>query len=283
MFTHRFGALTAIVGLVLLGCSSGDDQSGTAAVVTTTTPGTTAAPDATSPATTAAPVATAESTTTVPDTTPVTDETVAETTTTVLVDDSTTTVPGDTAGIDSLVLRPDGVGPLRFGTNIVPVLDTLAGILGEPLSDAAYSYPEAGGPGFTDQFGDFGFVQPFGRQTCFENEFCVEAGGPSPADLVFVGWSQYEAAIETLATADGITVGARWSEHADLIEVDEGGCYSFGTGSIGRIDLALESSGTMFSAPDGSGGFISAVPDPSTVTVVGLSAGDLRVSLFADC
>ena len=281
MFTHRFGALTAVVGLVLLGCSSGDDQSGTAAVVTTTLPDT-SVPAVTDPSVTTVPTAV---TTTVPPTTDpsTTEPTVVETTTTLPGDPTSTTAPDDGAGIDSLVLRADGVGPLRFGTNIVPVLDTLAAILGEPVSDAAYSYPEAGGPGFTDQFGDFGFVQPFGRQSCFANEFCVEAGGPSPADLVFVGWSQYEAAVETLATADGITVGARWSDHPDLIELDEGGCYSFGTGSIGRIDLALESSGALFSAPDGSGGFTSTTPDPSAVTVVGLSAGDLRVSLFADC
>ena len=279
MSTHRFGASTAIVGLVLLGCSSGGDQSGTAAVVTTLPA--TSITAVTEPAVTTSPttVATAAPATTESPT----DPTVGETTTTPAGDPTSTTAPGDTAGIDSLVLRADGVGPLRFGTNVIPVLDELAAILGEPVSDVAYSYPVAGGPGFTDQFGDFGFVQPFGRQTCFANEFCVEAGGPSPADLVFVGWSQYEAAAVTLTTSDGITVGARWSEHADLIEVDEGGCYAFGTGSIGRIDLALESSGTMFSTPDGAGGFVTAIPDPSTVTVVGLSAGDLRISLFDDC
>lgn len=282
MFTHRFGALTAVVGLVLLGCSSGDDQSGTAAVVTTTLPAATV-PAVTEPSVTTVPTAV---TTMVPASTTdpsTTEPTVVDSTTTPPSDPTSTTAPEEAAGIDSLVLRADGVGSLRFGTNIVPVLDALAAILGEPLSDAAYSYPEAGGPGFTDQFGDFGFVQPFGRQTCFENEFCVEAGGPSPAELAFVGWSQYEAAAAMLATVDGVTVGSRWSDHPDLIEVDEGGCYSFGTGSIGRIDLALESSGDMFSAPDGAGGFISTMPDPSAVTVVGLSAGDLRVSLFADC
>lgn len=282
MFSHRFVVLTAVVSVVSLGCSSGDEDSGTAAVVTTTLPAT-SIPAVTEPAvtTTSSTASTMPPATTVAPST--TEPTVVETTTTLSGDPTTTTAPDDAAGIDSLVLRSDGVGSLRFGTNIIPVLDTLAAILGEPLSDAAYSYPEAGGPGFTDQFGDFGFVQPFGRQTCFENEFCVEAGGPSPAELVFVGWSQYEAAAAMLATADGVTVGSRWSDHPDLIEVDEGGCYSFGTGSIGRIDLALESSGDMFSAPDGAGGFISTMPDPSAVTVVGLSAGDLRVSLFADC
>ena len=281
MSTHRIGALTAIVGLTVLGCSSGEDQSGTAAVVTTMAA--TSMPAGTDPSATTSPTTV---TTVVPsstESTGPTDSTVGETTTTLPGDPTTTTAPGDTAGVDSLVLRADGVGSLRFGTNVIPVLDALAVILGEPVSDVAYSYPVVGGPGFTDQFGDFGFVQPFGRQTCFANEFCVEAGGPSPADLVFVGWSQYEAAGVTLATSDGITVGSRWSDHPDLISVDEGGCFAFGTGTIGRIDLALESSGTMFSAPDGSGGFISAVPDPSAVTVVGLSAGDLRISLFADC
>lgn len=283
MFTRRFVAIASVAGVLVAGCSSGDDTSGTAAVVTTTLGPVTTPVDKGSVVT--APAPTTSTTMAAPTTIPVADpsSTVPTEASTTAADTTTTTVDGTTDDIDSLVLRPDGVGALRFGTNIVPVIDTLAAILGEPLSDQAFSYPVSGGPGFTDQFGDFGFVQPFGRQTCFVNEFCVEAGGPSPADLVFVGWSQSEAASDTLATADGVAGGDRWSDHENLIDVDEGGCFSFGTGTVGRIALDLQSSGTMFTTPDGSGGFTAGSPDPSEVTVVGLSAGDLRVSLFGDC
>ncbi|MGA1345222.1 MAG: hypothetical protein ACO35E_04545 [Ilumatobacteraceae bacterium] len=285
MSVRRFVALVSGITVIAVGCSSGDDPSGTAAVVTTSTPATTtpAATDTVEPAP-SEPVTSASEATSSPTTVPSgSSTTVATEVTTTIADTTSTSTVDYPAGIDSLVLRADGVGSLRFGTNIVPVIDTLAVILGEPLSDQAFSYPVSGGPGFTDQFGDFGFVQPFGRQTCFGNELCIEAGGPSPADLVFVGWSQYEAAADTLATGDGVGVGDRWSEHTALIDVDEGGCFAFGTGSIGRIALDLQSSGTMFSAPDGSGGFVTTTPDPGEVTIVGLSAGDLRVSLFADC
>jgi hypothetical protein len=278
MSARRFAALASVAAVLVTGCSSGDDTSGTAAVVTTTVP-TVTTPLATIPAD-PSPTST-QPTTTQPTSDPSTTAPAGSSTT--VVDTTSTTVDDATGDISSLVLRSDGVGALRFGTNIVPVIDAFAAILGEPLSDQAFSYPVAGGPGFTDQFGDFGFVQPFGRQTCFVNEFCVEAGGPSPADLTFVGWSQYEAASDTLVTGDGVAVGDLWSDHPDLIEVDEGGCFSFGTGSIGRITLDLQSSGTMFTTPDGSGGFTPGSPDPSEVTVVGLSAGDLRVSLFDDC
>jgi len=285
MFTRRSLALVAgtvvVTIVVAVGCSSGEDTSGTAAVVTTSPPATAAPVESASDqsSTTVSPSTSSTATTLPPGST----TTAVDTSVDTVIDTTSTSVADGTDGIESLVLRADGVGALRFGTNIVPVIDTLAAILGEPLSDQAFSYPVAGGPGFTDQFGDFGFVQPYGRQTCFGNEFCVEAGGPSPADLVFVGWSQYEAVSDTLVTADGVGVGDRWSDHPDLIDVDEGGCFRFGTGSLGRISLDLQSSGTMFSSPDGSGGFIPGSPDPSEVTVVGLWAGDLRVSLFDDC
>jgi hypothetical protein len=271
--------ISMVLSLALTVSACGNDaEPSSAAVVTEPT---SAVATTTTPATTAAPVATT-STTTVSTTTPV----APTSTTTALEEPTTTTTAAPTTTVApevaALSLRPDGVGGYRFGSAIIPVIDALVAVLGDPISDAAWEYPTEFGEGRLDAFGDFSFPYEFGRQTCFANEFCVEAGGPESSEMTFVGWTQSEGP-ESLVTTLGITIGSVWSDNARVMSVDEGGCLSFGTGASGGIDLQLQSSGALFSAPDGSGGYTIGEPEPADVMVVGLSAGDLRTFMYGDC
>lgn len=162
------------------------------------------------------------------------------------------------------------------------MIDGLVALLGEPISDAAWEYPVESEGEWLDQFGDFSFGFRFGRQTCFSNELCVEAGGESPDDLAFVGWTQSEGA-GSLSTTLGLGIGSVWADNTRIMSVDEGGCLSFGTGASGGIDLQLQSSGELFTIPDGSGGYTIGEPDPVDVTVVGMFTGELRTFLHGDC
>jgi hypothetical protein len=253
--------------IALAGCGSSDPGSAVVATTTSTSPAqatTTEPPTESTTAVTSTTTVASVATTTPPPTT-----TVPETTTTVEV-------------VAGLALRTDGVGRLRFGQPVVQVIDTLVAALGDPMSDAAFEYPvDTDGVRF-DAFGDFSFGYPYGRQTCFTNEFCVEAGGPTPAELVFVGWTQSEGE-GSLITTLGIGIGTVWADAEDVMSVDEGGCFSFGTGASGGIDLQLQSSGAMFTATDSSGAFVIGEPDPADVAVVALSAGDLRTFVYGDC
>ena len=174
------------------------------------------------------------------------------------------------------------MGSFRFGSPVAWVVDGLAAIFGDPISDAAWEYPNEREGVWFDPFGDFSFGFPVGRQTCFSNEFCVEAGGPTIDELEFTGWTQSEAS-NSLTTTLGIGIGSVWAENTEVMTVDDGGCLSFGTGSSGGIDLQLQSSGDLFAGPDGSGGFILGEPDSADVTVVGLFAGALRTFVYGDC
>ena len=270
MTSNRRRVLAGLVSLIVVsGCGSSDP--GTAGVATTTS-----APAPSVEATTTAP----PSETTTAATTPTTAAPVATTT-----EPSTTTILETTTTVEvvaGLALRADGVGSLRFGQPIVQVVDALVAVLGDPMSDAAFEYPVDTDGMLFDAFGDFTFPYPYGRQTCFTNEFCVEAGGPTPAELAFVGWTQSEGE-GSLITTLGVGVGTVWADAEDVMSVDEGGCFSFGTGASGGIDLQLQSSGAMFTATDSTGAFVIGEPDPADVTVVVLSAGDLRTFVYGDC
>ena len=254
---------------VLSGCGSNDP--GTAGVATTTS-----APVPPSEASTTAPPSSSTTAATSPSTVAPVATTIAPATTT--IPETTTTVEA----IAGLALRTDGVGRLRFGQPVVQVVDALVAVLGDPMSDAAFEYPVDNDGVLFDAFGDFSFGYPYGRQTCFTNEFCVEAGGATPAELAFVGWTQSEGE-GSLITTLGVGVGTVWADAEDVMSVDEGGCLSFGTGASGGIDLQLQSSGDLFSAPNGSGGYTIGEPDPADVIVVALSAGDLRTFAYGDC
>ena len=117
--------------LLVAACSdsSGESAPSTIIVSTTATTDTTAAPTTTEPAST---TSTTEATTT----------TEAATTTTV-ADSTTTTAAATTttsdAGQSELLLRPSGVGPVRFGSRPEPAAEFLRGALGQPTDDSGWT------------------------------------------------------------------------------------------------------------------------------------------------
>ena len=145
-----------------------------------------------------------------------------------------------------LTLLSDGIGPLSFGDPETDVISRLTAALGAPTSTAATVYPVAvDGVYAIDEFGEERFVQPAGSAACFANGLCVYFGGPAAGSLLFTGWAQDDAPV-ALATPEGITVGSRWSDHVAAMTVDEGGCYSSGSGSTAGIFLWVWSEGTPF-------------------------------------
>ena len=190
----------------------------------------------------------------------------------------TTDDPTDLA----LVLRADGLGPLPFGTSVVTAIDLLTDRLGAPVSDLIREYPTSDGGRYLDEFGDFAFEYPYGRQTCFSNELCIESGGPTPAEIAFVGWSQSESGSSPLATESAVTVGLRL-DSIGAVSVDPGGCFSFGTGSIDGIALQLQSFGEPFIEVGDDGAVVAGRPSASDIEVVGLSAGSSPKFLHGDC
>lgn len=227
-----------------------------------TTPDSTLPADSTVPPTSASPT-TVPATTAPPTTTPATTE------------PSGPLTPAD------LILAFDGVQPFDFGSPDTDVVPALAAVLGDPASDVAAEYPTPDEGQFVND-DEIGFVAPFGRTVCFDNGLCVEFGAGSASALQFVGWDFSGEQSAGLATADGITVGSSWADHADAIVADEGGCFSVGYGSADGVDVTLESNGVPF-VETIDGEFVTNDPDPADVRVIGLRAGDIPVELFADC
>ncbi len=134
-------------------------------------------------------------------------------------------------------------------------------------------------------FDDTGFSRPFGRTTCYDNQFCLYFGGDTSGDLRFVGWSQdnFDLGSAPLATSDGITIGARYADHLGVMTIDEGGCYTQGSGEVAGITLLVSSQTVPFGAFDDDGNYVTQVPDPGDIVVDTLRAGDEPFYLFADC
>lgn len=187
---------------------------------------------------------------------------------------------------DELVLRSNGLGDVDFGRPDIEVIPYITARLGQPTTDQLGEYPT-----FDDEFDayvnfdDDGFSRPFGRTTCYDNRFCVFFGGDSSDALSFVGWSQegFDLRSDPLSTADGITVGSRASDHVGVMTVDQGGCFTTGTGEAAGVLLYVASEGEPFETVDEDGNFVQGNPDPSEVVVQGLEAGDRPFFLFADC
>lgn len=274
--TGAHGGRLALVGLVamsLAACGRNDDPA-TATTAPSSVAPSTAAP-ATTPATTAPPTTATSAPAAAPPTAPPT--TVAP----------VTTMPPPTAPTSltaaDLTLLSDGIGPLRFGDPEAAVINGLTVALGAPISTAATAYPVAvEGVYATDEFGEERFVQPAGSGACFANGLCVYFGGPAAGSLLLTGWAQGDAP-EPLATPEGITVGSRWSDHFAAMTVDEGGCYSDGTGSTAGIFVWVRSEGTPFLEVLDDGTPVTHLPDPADVVVTGLESGDLPYMPFVDC
>ncbi len=258
--------------------------SATAAPVTDSSVGTTA--PTTAPVDTTAPPST-----TVESTVPATsapESTAPATTSPATTVPSTSTAPSTTEARepespDDLILAFDGIRPLAFGTNDANVVATLVALLGDPISDESTEYetPEAGR--FVNESLEEAFVSRFGRTVCFTNGLCTQFGAGSATALQFVGWEFGGDDAAGLATEDGITVGSLWSDHAEAIVADEGGCFAVGSGAADGVDVLMQSSGEPFMLVTADGGFEIGSPDPADVVVIALSAGDLPIQLFADC
>ncbi len=217
----------------------------------------------------------------------------ASSTTTAPVDTTPTTAPTTDAPTTTteapaspLTLRVDGLGTFDFGSPAPDVLDALTAALGAADTDEPriYTVPDGAG-GYTTADGEMGFAQSVGRSVCWLFGFCAEFGGgfdASDAQLQFMGWSYGGDAAGTLSTADGITLGTRWSD-APTITAQPGGCYTVGYGQTAEgIHVSLLSDGVPFVEFDGTN-YLEHVPDPADVTVSVMRSGDIPEFLFADC
>jgi hypothetical protein len=88
---------------------------------------------------------------------------------------------------------------------------------------------------------------------------------------------------DPLQTADGITVGSRQSDHIGVMTVNEGGCFSSGSGEAGGVTLIVTSEGEPFESVDEAGNFVVGNPDPSDIVVQSMESGERPFFLFADC
>ena len=262
--TVRLIGAVAVAGLIVAAC--GDDPDPAAE---TTPAETSAAPESTvDPAGTATPETTA----------PPPDTTVAPT-------PETSAAPAPPSPTD-LTLRSNGVGTADFGRADIEVIPYVTGILGTPVRDQLGEYPT-----FDEEFGLYtnfdedGFTAPFGRTTCYDNQYCLYFGGETNDALSFVGWSQgsFEPLSDPLTIADGITVGSRQSDHLGTMTINDFGCFSTGSGEAAGVVLLVMSEGEPFEFVDDSGNFVQGNPLPEEIVVTALEAGSRPFFIFADC
>lgn len=238
--------LCALTLTVLAACSS------TTHSVGTTTPDTGSVPDtASSVPDTAAPVSTEAAT--------------------------TTTIP-----VDPLLLRRDGIGTHRFGDASAAVIADLLAVLGAPASDTTASYPVADGTAYQDVDGQMRYIATSSRTVCWADSLCVVFGGGAGGVLTFTGWVYNSDVSGSLHSESTATLGSTWADFPTMA-VDEGGCYSVGSGTIDGIRLVLQSAGVPFMEVDPSGGFVNHTPAAADVTIIAMEAGDVPVDLFGDC
>jgi hypothetical protein len=253
-----------VASFALWACSNQESSiaASTSAATTTSAAAETTSPDTTTPATEPEPTTTDAATTTA-----------AETTT--------------TAAPEPVYLRSDGIGTARFGQPYDQVLAYLTASIPGAGDPSDGSFPVDTGDGrFLSSDSESVFVRPFSRSVCFGEALCAVFGGSSPTALTFVGWGQSDVAVGGITTQAGITVDSRWSDHLSEMNVDTGGCYSNGTATTtDGVRLDLVSTGEPFLIVNESTGEITPnLPaDPSVVSVIGLSAGDLIGMPAIDC
>lgn len=283
--------LAVVVGLAASSCTRPEDETSVdvsiAPVTDTSDPDDTGdngeATDDTSSATTtsrAATTGTSSTTTTTVDTgaaTEATDEPAATTTT-------SSTVAAPPEDPSDLTLIFDGILPFRFGDRDVDVVPALSKLLGAPTQDDLREYPDADQGIFFDPSHEESFVARFGRTVCYANGLCVQFGAGAPETLIFTGW-RVDGASSGLTTEDGMSIGSTLDEFADVITFDPAlSCFQTADGSAAGIDVTLLSDDGAFAtpAPDGDG-VVLGDPDPAAVTVIEMRAGQLPVSVLADC
>ena len=164
-----------------------------------------------------------------------------------------------------------------------PVVDGLTAQLGASTRDETTEYPVPDGLGaYTTEDGEMGFVAPLGRTVCWSVNLCAEFGGGTAASMSFTGWTYSNDPTMALSSTSGGSIGLHWSDLLAL-EVDEGGCYSVGSGTIDGIRVTLESSGDPFSSFDDSGNYITNVPNAADVTITSMETGEAPIFLYGDC
>lgn len=189
-----------------------------------------------------------------------------------------------TAARADLVLQPTGVGSAPFGRDATSTIAYFESGMGTRVTDVSDAYPTPSSPeGFENDDGRF-FDFPFSREVCFSNEFCTVFGGPSLADLQFVGYSQQNLgpAVGPLRTRSGATVGDRGDTSPGVVTVNNGGCFSFGFGTVDGIRASLRSDGLPFLEITPSGGFTLNTPPLRDVTILEILAGSFP-TFFEDC
>lgn len=189
-----------------------------------------------------------------------------------------TTVP------DPLGLHVDGVGAFHFGQPLGEVTAGITAVAGADIGDDVVDFPTADpSGGFTDDSDERSFVAPIARTVCWSGSLCLTFGGTDPTALTFTGWrlDGETGTTAPYATATGIGLGSRWSDHQRDMSVQAGGCYTIGGGTtVDGVTLVLQ--GGVFGQTTDDGGYVSLLPAPSEVTVVELSAG-ATVTSFDDC
>ena len=191
-----------------------------------------------------------------------------------------------TASMADLVLRPNGVGGTPFDRDDTSAVAYFESGLGPSTSDVSEQFPTANSfPGYETADGSVGFAHPYSREVCFVNEFCAVFGGPTPAALQFVGYVQSDEGLppSPLLTHRGATVGDRGDTSPGVVTVDDGGCYSFGSGTVDGIDVVLRSDGEPFLEVTPGGTFVSNTPPLRDVTILAIFSGVLYVALEGDC
>lgn len=189
---------------------------------------------------------------------------------------SSTVAPSAGFGLGRL-----GFGDIGFGTAPDVVIEAVYGALGPAVDDSSVAFPEMIGESFLSSLTGQAFDAPFGRRVCWTG-VCAFFGGTEPEPLAFVGWSVVATPLVTMTTDAGITIGSRWSDHLGAMTVSPGGCPARGSGATtDGIDLVVQ--GGEFATVDESGEYVELLPDPTLVTVVGLSAGSQITAIEEPC
>ena len=238
--------------------------------------------------------------------TPVTDSTLAGSSTTAIDAGSTTTAapttlapettvpatpaptPAPTAAPTpaALLLLGDGIGTASFGDTDDDVLALLTPGFGGVASDSSQTLDvNVDVDQWQSADGELQYTARLAREVCFTNLLCAVFGGPDAANLVFTGYYANEEGSAPVVTIEGIHLGDSWASALGAITRLPGGCFTYGSGTTtDGIEVGMVAETEMFNYFDEpSGTFVDGAPDPSTVTIVYLTAGDLVISLFADC
>ncbi len=166
-----------------------------------------------------------------------------------------------------LVLRKSGIGAFEFGGASSEAIDGITAQLGVPVSDEVGLYPILTGDGLFESAEFYVFRFPVGRTVCWLASFCVYFGGEAEDLMSFVGWSYFDPGA-TLQSIEGVTIGSRWSEFADMVAFPI--CNIEGAGTINGIELRLHSEGHIWLTDD----FETVLPDPLVTTVSFMEAGE---------